>query len=301
MLGSWFARLGAFAIFLGAAFAFKYAVDRDLISPAGRIAVGVLLGAAFVAWGEWARRKTWPLFAQAVTGGGVAIMYLSVWAGYQLYDLMSPGPALVFLAVVVVLGGGLALRHNSMALAVMAALGGFMNPLLVSTGRGSIAALGLYLLLLNAGVLGLAFYKHWRGLTVLAMAATWLLMLGRLFDTTQTERMAGLAFATLFFVMFTGALFVRYLKTEAPTQPEDLVLTASNTLVFFAFGLLALPDGGHPIFALLLGLGHIGLGIGWRARRSADANAVLTFIGLGVGAATTAVALQFEGPILATV
>ncbi|HEU4868889.1 MAG TPA: DUF2339 domain-containing protein [Actinomycetota bacterium] len=301
MLGSWFARIGAFAIFLGAAFAFKYAVDRDLISPAGRIAIGVLLGAAFIGWGEWARRKTWPLFAQAVAGGGVAIMYLSVWAGYQLYDLMSPALALIFLAAVVVLGGALAVRHNSMALAIMAALGGFLNPILVSTGRGSIAALNLYLLFLNAGILGLAFYKRWRSLTVVAMAATWLLVLGSIFDTTQSERMTLLAFGTVFFLIFTAALFVTYLKSEVPAQPEDLVLGSVNALVYFAFGMLVVPEQGQPVFALFLGLFLTGMGLGWRSIHRTDTNAVLTFVGLGVGAVTVAVALQFEGSILATV
>jgi uncharacterized membrane protein len=301
MLGSWFARIGAFAIFLGAAFAFKYAVDRNLISPAGRIAIGVLLGAAFIGWGEWAHRKTWPLFAQAVAGGGVAIMYLSVWAGYQLYDLMSPLLALVSLAAVVVLGGALAVRHNSVALAIMAALGGFLNPVLVSTGRGSIAALNLYLLLLNAGILGLAFYRRWRPLTVVAMAATWLLVLGSIFGTTQSQRLVLLAFGSVFFLMFTTALLVQYLKARTAVQPEDLVLISINSMVFFAYGMLLLPAGGQPLFALLLGLVHIGMGLAWRSQLKTDTNAVLTFIALGVGAATTAVALQFEGPVLSTV
>lgn len=301
MLGSWFARIGAFAIFLGAAFAFKYAVDRDLISPAARIAAGVLLGTLLIGWGEWARRKTWPLFAQAVAGGGVAIMYLAVWAGYQLYDLMSPGLALMFLAAVVVLGGALALRHDSMPLGIMAALGGFLNPLLVSTGRGSLTALNLYLLLLNAGILGLAFYKRWRGLTVLSMAATWLLVLGSLFDTTQPERIAALAFGAIFFLMFTAALLARYLETQQPAQPQDLTLSSLNSLLFFAFGMLTVPEQGRSAFALILGLVLIGLGVAWRRVNRTDGNAILTFIGLGVGAVTAAVALQFEGSILATV
>lgn len=301
MLGSWFARIGAFAIFLGAAFAFKYAVDRDLISPAARIAAGVLLGTLLIGWGEWARRKTWPLFAQAVAAGGVAIMYLSVWAGYQLYDLMSPGLALMFLAAVVVLGGALALRHDSMPLAIMAALGGFLNPLLVSTGRGSLTALNLYLLLLNAGILGLAFYKRWRGLTVLSMAATWLLVLGSLFDTTQPERSAALAFSSIFYLMFNAALLARYLETRQPAQPQDLTLSSLNSLLFFAFGMLTVPEQGRPAFALILGLVLIGLGVAWRQINRNDGNAILTFIGLGVGAVTAAVALQFEGSILATV
>jgi len=300
-LGSWFARIGAFAIFLGAAFAFKYAVDRDLISPAGRVAIGILVGVGFVGWGEWARRQTWPLFAQAVAGGGVAIMYLSVWAGYQLYDLMSSGVALVMLALVVVAGGALSVRHDSVALAIMASLGGFMNPLLVQTGRGSLPALYLYLLFLDAGILGLAIRKDWRALSALSMIATWLLVFGTQFDATGSEVAAVLGFSTVFFLLFHAALLVRYRSVEVPVGQDDLLLTSLNSLLFLGVGLLALDDTARPLFTLVAGLAHIGLGLAWRSKRPADTLAVLTFVGLGVGAFTLAVGLQFEGPVLATI
>ncbi|HEX2180467.1 MAG TPA: DUF2339 domain-containing protein [Actinomycetota bacterium] len=301
LVGSWFARIGAFAIFLGAAFAFKYAVDRNLISPAGRVAVGILVGVAFVGWAEWARRKAWPLFAQAVAGGGVAILYLSVWAGYQLYDLMSPGVALILLALVVAAGGALSLRHDSVALAIIASLGGYLNPLLVQTGRGSLPALYLYLLFLDAGILALAFRKTWRNLSVLSMVATWLLVLATQFDATGSEIAAVVGFSTLFLLMFHAALLGRYRSLELPMKQDDLALTSLNSLLFTAAGLLVLDDPGRPVFTLVAGLFHIGLGIAWRSKRRTDTSAVLTFVGLGIGGVTLAVALQFEGPVLATI
>lgn len=301
LLGSWFARIGIFAIFLGAVFAFKYAVDRDLITEAGRVAVGVFAGLAFIVWGEWAYRKSWPLFAQAVAGGGVAIMYLAVWAGYQLYQLTSPGATLVLLALVVVTGGALAVRHGSMALAVMAALGGFLNPLLVSTGRGSVTALNLYLLFLNAGILGLALYRRWRALTVVALTATWLLAFLGLWDAGGGRHLVALGFAGLFFAAFHATLLHPYLKTEAAATEQDLLVTSLNSLALFAFGMTALSGTAETFFALAVGLVHIGIGLGWRAIRRRDTGAVLTFLGLGIGAATVAAALQFEGSILATI
>lgn len=301
MLGSWFARIGAFTLFLGAAFAFKYAVDRDLISPTMRIASGVLAGVALVGWGEWAKRKTWSTFAQAVAGGGVAIMYLSIWAGYQLYELMSSGIALILLATVVGVGGFLSIRHDSMALAVIATLGGFMNPLLVTTGRGSVVGLSVYLLLLNAGVLGLALLRKWRGLTVLSMLATWFLLSLSLATSTDTERLWGLAFAVTFFLVFHAALLIRYRTFSQPILPDDLMWTGLNSLILLVLGMSVLHGTGETLFVLGTGLAHIGLGLGWRSRMREDTRAVLTFTGLGVAFTTLAMALQFEGPVLATV
>jgi uncharacterized membrane protein len=84
LVGTWFARLGALAVLLGAGFGFKYAIDRGLIGPAARVSLGIAVGLAFIGWGEWARRRDWPGYAQALSGGGLGLLYLSIWAGLHL-------------------------------------------------------------------------------------------------------------------------------------------------------------------------------------------------------------------------
>lgn len=303
LLGSWFARAGAIAIFLGSVFAFRYAVDRNLISPAGRVAIGLMVGLAFAGWGEWAHRKTWPLFAQAVAGGGVAISYLSIWAGYQLYDLMAPGTALALLAVVVIGGGALAVRHDSVPLAVMASLGGFLNPILVSTGRGSDLALYTYVLLLDLGILGLAMFRRWRALNAVALFFTWLLVLAGAasFPTPGGHALARLGFATSYLLLFHAVCLAGKATQAGPSDDLDLGLIGVNAAAFFFFGLLVLEFGAHSTFALLVGLAHIGAGLTLRQRTDSDPRVVLTLVGLGVSALTIAAGLQFTGPILSTV
>ena len=302
LLGSWFARAGAVAIFLGAVFAFKYAVDRNLISPAGRVAIGLMAGLAFIAWGEWARRKSWPLFAQAVAGVGVAIGYLSIWAGYQLYDLMSPAVALVLLALVVVGGGALAIRHNSIALAVLATLGGFLNPILVSTGRGSEIALYTYLLVLDLGVVALSHLRKWRALNAVALFGTWFLVfLGTVtLEGAQGGELVGLAFATLYLLLF-HAVSLMSRTTGAPSDETDVALLGFNAVAYFGFGILVLEGGAESMLALLLGLAHIGAGLAFRQMASTDETLTLTLIGLGVASLTIAAGLQFTGPVLSTI
>lgn len=303
MLSSWFARAGAIAIFLGAAFAFKYAVDRDLISPAGRVAIGLLVGLAFVGWGEWAHRKTWPLFAQAVAGGGVAICYLSVWAGYQLYDLMAPFAALVLLALVVVGGGALAIRQDSLPLAVIASLGGFLNPVLVSTGRGSGISLYTYLLLLDLGILGLAIFRSWRPLTAVALFSTWFLVFAGTVSlpAPQSNDLVGLGFATLYLLLFHAVCLRAKITGAGPSGEPDRALVGANAVAYFFFGLVALPAGAHSSFALVVGLAHIGAGLWLRQRPDPEQRMVQMLIGLGVSAVTIAAGQQFDGPVLSTV
>ena len=136
VVGTWFPRLGALALLLGAGFGFRYAVDRGWIGPGARVASGVAIGVLLLLLGETTKRRGWAGYAQAVTGGGVAILYLTVWASFALYGMVSDPVAFALLVGVTTLAAGLALRHDSVALAVLATLGGFLNPIVVGRAGG---------------------------------------------------------------------------------------------------------------------------------------------------------------------
>ena len=81
--GSWFNRIGVLAIFLGVAFFLKYAVDNEWIGPTGRVLIGAAIGIAFVLAGE-RLRKRYPSYAYGLTGGGIAVLYATIWfASFQ--------------------------------------------------------------------------------------------------------------------------------------------------------------------------------------------------------------------------
>ena len=74
--------------------------------------------------------------------------------------------------VVVVLSGALAVLQSSPALAALGTTGGFLAPILASTGSGSHVSLFTYYLILNAGVVGLAWFRAWRMLNWLGFVFT---------------------------------------------------------------------------------------------------------------------------------
>ena len=86
--GNWFNRIGVLAIFLGVAFFLKYAVDKEWIGPKGRVAIGVTIGIGFLIVGERLRQR-YASYAYGLTGGGIAILYASIWfASFKRYDLL---------------------------------------------------------------------------------------------------------------------------------------------------------------------------------------------------------------------
>src|SRR5262249_53952712 len=62
--------------------------------------------------------------------------------------------------------------QDARALAVLGIVGGFLAPVLVSTGAGNHVALFSYYAILNFAVVGIAWFKAWRELNVLGFVFT---------------------------------------------------------------------------------------------------------------------------------
>jgi hypothetical protein len=92
--GRWLNRIGIIAIISAVTFFLKYAFDNNWIGPSGRVAIGILLGAAMLPWSHWLLQRGYAYFSEGIAGLGAAVLYLSIWAGCQYYKLCSrrPGP-----------------------------------------------------------------------------------------------------------------------------------------------------------------------------------------------------------------
>lgn len=123
---NWFAIIGGVALALGAAFFLRLAFDNDWIGETGRIILGLVTGLALLATGEYTARRI-PRWSQPVTGSGIAILYLSIYAAFGFYQLISPVVALTFLFLVVGTAAVLAIRYESRIIALMGITGAFLQ------------------------------------------------------------------------------------------------------------------------------------------------------------------------------
>ncbi len=166
-------KLGVIVSFFGVAFLLRYAVDQGyiVISIEARylavtVLAGVLLGIG------WRLREKLPVYALSLQGGGIGMLYLTIFAAFRLHDLVPAPFAFALFVALTAFTGVLSVLQNSMVLAVLGTVGGFLAPVLVSTGAGNHVALFSYYLLLNAAILGIAWYRPWRVLNVLGFAFT---------------------------------------------------------------------------------------------------------------------------------
>lgn len=210
-MGAWFTsgnvpvKVGVVLCLFGVAFFIREAIDRQLFDLPIEFRLGGValfgLGLLVVGWRLRERRRGYALSLQ---GGGVAVLYLTAFAAFAMYGLLPAAAAFAFLLIVTVAGGTLAVLQNSRALAVLGIVGGFMAPVLASSGSSDHVVLFSYYAILNVAVVGVAWFKAWRSLNLLGFFFTF--GIGSLwgYQGYQPEHFATTEpFLILFVVMYT--------------------------------------------------------------------------------------------------
>jgi uncharacterized membrane protein len=296
--GNWFNRIGIIAICFGVAFFLKYAFDNEWIGPRGRVSIGVVIGLLFLAGGEKLRER-YASYAYGLTGGGLAILYLAIWfASQNRYNLIPQMLAFILMAAVTATGSLLSARYDALPIAVLALIGGFLTPILLSTGVDNETALFGYIALLDAGVLALAYSKHWRSLNYLAFSSTVLMFAAWMVSWyDQSKLWPTIFFLTLFFIIFALLAVLYNVVNKRPTIWPDLALVFINAMLYFGTSYELLDDAHHSglgVFAILVSGFYLALGYFTNRRDREDTLLVYTFVGLAMLFAVLAVPIQFD-------
>ena len=172
MGSQWFNRIGIVAVLIGVAWFLKFAFDNHWVGPAGRVLIGLLSGAALIAWSERFRSKGYTAFSYSLKAVGSGVLYLSLWAAFSMYHLIPSGVAFAGMVLVTAFNAFIAWRQSAELLAVYAIVGAFSTPLLLSTGRNEEVFLFSYLLMMNAATMALLVLKGWNRLLVLSFLGT---------------------------------------------------------------------------------------------------------------------------------
>ncbi len=163
--------VGIVILFLGIAFLLKYAADHSVF-PLWLRLIGVSIGATALLWLGWKLKSKRMNYALALQGAGIGILYLDIVWALKRTELLPSSAAFLLLVAVCVFSAILAIAQNSKSLAIMGAIGGFLAPILASTNSGNYPLLFSFYLLLNSGILYIAWYKSWRALNMVGFVLT---------------------------------------------------------------------------------------------------------------------------------
>lgn len=256
-----FNRIGIVALLIGCAWFLKLAIDNRWIGPVGRILVGLLAGAGIILWSERFRRRNYASFSYSLKAIGTGVLYLSLWAAFQLYHLFPAAIALLAMLLVAAWNAFMAWSQDAELLAAYALAGAMLTPGLLSTGGNHEIFLFTYLLGLDAAAIVLVRLKRWPRLLAGAFPATVAYFAGWYSSFYNPSAMGvTIGFAAALAAVFVAAsLGVPKLEPESEPEPGQTqpirtpfglllrhVLLPLANAAFVAFALYAtLEDAGH--------------------------------------------------------
>jgi hypothetical protein len=256
--------LGGAVLALAGLFFFRYSIEHGLLPPWLRVFLGTAVGIGCVAVSEWGLRVRYPGTANAVAGGGVAVLYAAFWAARALYGLIGVEVALVLLVLTTTTCCVISWRHVSLVVALLGLVGGFLTPLMLAADTDRPIGLFSYVLLLDGGLLYLARRRAWPLLSLLSLGATFLYQAVWIMTRMGPDRLLlGLGILAVFAVVFAvaGGLVPEEQKGQWPISRAGAVLLPFAFAVYFAGN----AHLGTHLFPVALLLFLLSVAAGWVA------------------------------------
>lgn len=299
-----FGKIGILIFVIGVGFFVKYAIDKNWINETFRTVLGFLTGAALLFVAERLQKK-YRTFSSLLAGGAFAVFYLTVAISFHYYHIFSQTVAFIILIAVTVFMSVLSVIYNRRELAIIALVGGFLAPFIVSSGEGSYQVLFTYVSILNLGMFGLSIYKKWSELPIISFVFTCLIMASFLLlsYSSRSTVISGhlLMFATLFYFIFLLPVFsiLRGEKIQAMSRGLVFVIITNN-FVYLLSGILFLKNMGlsfkaSGLLSLFIALVNLGLVLWLWKNRKEYKFLVHTTLGLVLTFVSITVPIQLDG------
>lgn len=300
-----FGKIGILVLVVGMGLFVKYAIDQNWINEVLRTVLGFVVGAGLLVLSQ-KLKNTYRTFSSLLAGGAFAIFYVTVGIAYHYYGLFSQASAFILLVVFTILMSILSVLYDRRELAVIALVGGFIAPFLVSNGMGNYLVLFTYLTILNLGMLGLSLYKKWGELPVICFAATYVIMLGYSMvadlDIAHSSQLVHLLlFSTLFYMIFLLPIVSVMSAEEKNINQLLMSIVVLNNFLYLFFALWYLHDMQLPYnikgaFTLFIALVNLVIALAVRKREKGLVFTLLT--GMFLTFISITIPIQLDGTFI---
>lgn len=295
-------KIGIVILVLAIGYFVKFAIDNDWIGPVGRVGIGILCGAILVAVAH-ALRNNYKAFSSVLTGGGIAVFYFTISLGFHQFHLFSQTMAFMIMVIITCFAVILSHLYNRQEVAIIALIGGFATPFMVSTGSGNYKILFSYLIILNAGLLVIAYSKAWRLLNLLAFIFTVILFGSWLFtlkyNTPVSTYANGLLFATAFYLLFFIINIAHNIRENKKFIASDFGILLANTCLYFSAGLYLLTmmkaEPYRGLFTAGIGIFNLASSFILFRNRKIDKNILYLLIGITLSFISLIAPIQLNG------
>lgn len=295
-------KIGIAILVLGIGYFVKFAIDKDWINEIGRVGIGILAGGILIGLAHRLRNK-FAAFSSVLVGGGLAVLYFTIAIAFHQYHIFSQTAAFVLMVLITGFSILLSVSYNRVELAVLSILGGFATPFMVSTGSGNYQVLFTYILILNVGMLVLAYLKKWNIINWIAYVFTIILYGGwletQVVGVVNPPLQGALMFGTLFYIVFFLMNVINNIRQQTKFAPAEITILLSNTFLYYSAGMVILAEirGGlyQGLFTVCVAVFNCIFAFVLYKNRNVDRNLIYLLIGLVITFISLAVPVQLEG------
>jgi hypothetical protein len=280
----WLLRIGIVVFVVGIGFFLDYSIERGLLGPTARVLLAAVVGLSMLVAGTKLLGRRYHVLGQGLLGGGLAALYFAVYGAFNRFNLIEDLPAFALMTLITVLAGGIAVRFNSMLVAVLGIIGGYGTPIMLSTGVVNFPGLFGYMLVLGIGVLAICYWKNWPLVNYLSFFATYALFFTAMRDYDVTYFKQVMPFVVGFFILFSTMTFLYKVVRASKSNLLDVIALWINAGIFFwvSHELIGEVYGRRWVSVASLGLtafytAHVYY---FLRRRLVDRELLVSFIGL---------------------
>ncbi|HHG86183.1 MAG TPA: DUF2339 domain-containing protein [Bacteroidetes bacterium] len=298
-------KIGIGILIIGIGIFVKYAIDQDWIGAIGRVLVGLASGGILLGIAHRIR-KTYKAFSSVLMGGGIAVLYFSVAIAYHTYGLLGQTPAFALMSIITAFAVLFSIAYNRMEIGIIALIGGFASPFMVSNGSGNYITLFSYILLLNIGMMVLSWFRDWKPIRILSYLFTLILVGGwlamNLINSNLSVLSGTLTFSSLFFIVFFAMNIAFNVKTKKPLGALEFIMILSNSMFYYISAMFILHDidaGKYMgLFTAVMAAFHFAFIFPIRKYIQPGRNLQLLLIGLVLTFITLAIPIQLKGSFI---
>ena len=234
--GRWMTWAGALTLIVAVAFTIHWAWQNFDTPDWLKVTSFHALGLGLLVAGHVLYRRELKVFAHGLSGLGIFTLYAIAFSTLHHYELWGEGVAFVECSAITLVAIATAIRKQSVAIVLLGALGGYLTPLLTSTGSGAYIGWFTYLAFLNVALIGCAVFQSWNFLKPLAWVATaamfyiWL-------ESPAFAASEGTLWPTEWLVVLHGVIFlagttIPPVVWRRPSMREDLSALAAGSMWF---------------------------------------------------------------------
>lgn len=261
---SWINKVAILLIILGVGAAFRYSY-ATWFNDHMKGAAFFLLGLLMLGGGEWLFRRKRQTFAMGLLGGGISVLFGSIFYSYFLLGIIGLYPALGLSVLVSAAAVLLSLRYQSRTICSLGLVGGYL-PFFSYLGYfgfhgNAVYAAMVYLLLLNGIIAWVSFGKRWPVVHYISFLFNTPCMLILLW--LSPSHIMAMGYSIVTFALYLGITLAYPFKHKVKLTWWDFALLALNTsisclMLYLLFGAQGWEDA-HGVLALVFCLVYFGL------------------------------------------